>query len=465
MPAATDISKYSGRRLLQFVRFATMEAWAYAALFDTKEHAPTFPVVALGELIAQRKGFIQIDDAVLYKRCRVQLRAQGIVLRDEVLGSGIKTKSQQVCREGDFLVAEIDAKLGGFGLVSTDLEGAVVSSHYFLFEADESRLSREYLALCLTTQFFQKQVQATGSTNYAAIRPHHVLGYRIPLPSLAEQKHLVATHAALLAKAEAAEACANARKREATRFLESALGLQAQAAKPDLASGKLHFVRFAKMERWGDIFHGIADTGSSGKYPMVRLGDIVADLQNGWSPKCHSRRADVGEWGVLKLGAVSFGEYDESQNKALPSTLNSVPEYEICAGDVLISRANITQYVGACVYVAATRPRLILCDKIFRVSFLNNSQINGRFLAVVMKTHPLRHQIEKALTGTSPTMKNITKPALLNLRLPLPPLPEQERIVARLDELRAEVRAARAEAAAQREAAAAGFSAALFAAK
>ena len=76
-----------------------------------------WPRVKLGEVLTHRKEFITIDDFARYKRCRVQLHAQGVVLRDEVPGAEIKTKKQQVCRTGEFLVAEIDAKLGGFGLV------------------------------------------------------------------------------------------------------------------------------------------------------------------------------------------------------------------------------------------------------------------------------------------------------------------------------------------------------------
>ncbi len=38
----------------------------------------SFPIVALGEVVKYRKDFIQIDDLANYKRCRVQLHAQGI---------------------------------------------------------------------------------------------------------------------------------------------------------------------------------------------------------------------------------------------------------------------------------------------------------------------------------------------------------------------------------------------------
>jgi type I restriction enzyme S subunit len=150
-----------------------------------------WPIAKLGEVLRHRKEFITIDDTVSYKRARVRLHAQGVVLRDSIPGALIKTKQQQVCREGEFLVAEIDAKVGGFGLVPGLLEGAVVSSHYFLFVINESKLDRRFLNFFIRTPSFGEQVAAQGSTNYAAIRPAHVLGYEIPLPSLTEQQRIV----------------------------------------------------------------------------------------------------------------------------------------------------------------------------------------------------------------------------------------------------------------------------------
>ncbi len=148
-------------------------------------------MVALREVLRQRREFITIDDDCAYRRCRVQTSARGIVLRDTVQGADIKTKAQQVCRAGEFLVAEIDAKMGGYGLVPGALDGAVVSSHYFLFSLDYTQLSGEYLDWYAKTPEFFKQFQAVGSTNYAAIRPSHVLDYVIPLPTLEEQRQIV----------------------------------------------------------------------------------------------------------------------------------------------------------------------------------------------------------------------------------------------------------------------------------
>jgi type I restriction enzyme S subunit len=59
----------------------------------------------------------------------------------------------------------------------------------------------------------------------------------------------------------------------------------------------------------------IGDTPENGWIPLTRY---IKEIENGWSPACESRPATGEEWGVLKLGAVSFGTFNENENKALP---------------------------------------------------------------------------------------------------------------------------------------------------
>ncbi|MDF3129457.1 restriction endonuclease subunit S [Kiritimatiellaeota bacterium B1221] len=150
-----------------------------------------WPIVALGNVLRHRKEFICLEDTDLYQRPKVKLHAKGIVKRDEVPGSMIKTKKQQVCRAGELLVAEIDAKMGGYGIVPDDLDGAIVSSHYFLYEINETKIVRSYLENFTKTPVFAQQVKAKGSTNYAAIRANNILEYVIPLPPIEEQRRIV----------------------------------------------------------------------------------------------------------------------------------------------------------------------------------------------------------------------------------------------------------------------------------
>lgn len=192
-----------------------------------------WPLVPLREVLTHRKEFIRINDLVSYKRCRVQLHAQGVVLRDTVPGAEIKTKKQQVCRPGEFLVAEIDAKLGGYGIVPGELDSAVVSSHYFLFQIDPNKLERDFLGYYIRTRAFHEQVAAQGSTNYAAIRPGHVLEYTMPLPPVAEQRQIVARVDAIATRVA-----------EARRLREEAT---AEHAKLWIAAIEL---RFAELSEW-----------------------------------------------------------------------------------------------------------------------------------------------------------------------------------------------------------------------
>ena len=263
------------------------------------------------------------------------------------------------------------------------------------------------------------------------------LDLQITLPPLATQRAIVADWQKSQREIASARARADELEANARAAFLAGLGLREPAA---VSTRKAFALDFARLDRWGvaTVRENLAAPDpAAGRYPVVRLGDAIANLENGWSPKCHPRPATSEEWGVLKLGAVSYGFFDQTENKALPKELNPIPSLEVRVGDTLISRANVPQLVGACAFVEATRPRLMLCDKIFRVVAHADSRIDPRYLAEVLKTPHLRRQIQDAATGASPTMQNITKPSLLSLRLPLPPLATQQALVAAISAARA----------------------------
>ena len=154
----------------------------------------------VGEALRHRKGSITIDDTTSYKLCRVQLHRRGVVLRQHLHGAEINTKKQQVCKAGDFLVAEMDAKVGGYGFVPPELDGAIVSSHYYLFELDASKLHPAFLEVISQAQILQQQIVAKGSTNYSSIRPDSVLAWQIPLPDMEVQKRVARNFETIQAK-------------------------------------------------------------------------------------------------------------------------------------------------------------------------------------------------------------------------------------------------------------------------
>jgi len=269
----------------------------------------SWPLVPLGDVLTHRKEFVQISDFENYKRCRVQLHAQGIVLRDVVSGAEIKTKKQQICRAGEFLVAEIDAKVGGFGVVPDDLDGSIVSSHYFLFEVNEEKLDGRFLDYFIRTPGFRDQVAARGSTNYAAIRPHHVLQYRIPLPSLPEQQRIVARIEELAAKINEGRGLRQLAGEEAEALAFAA----ARRMLSSLSCGP------SQLSRW-------LDPNREG----IQTGPFGAQLSR-------SEFIDKGR-PLLTIGNVQYGGLDTANLKFVSEAkARELSRYEIAMGDVLFA--------------------------------------------------------------------------------------------------------------------------------
>lgn len=74
----------------------------------------------------------------------------------------------------------------------------------------------------------------------------------------------------------------------------------------------------------------------------------------------------------------------------------------------------------------------MLSDKTFRFVFRGQPSISLEYLDHVLKAPALRQQIMVAATGTSPSMKNISKEKVLRLLIPKRAPDQQERSVAHL---------------------------------
>lgn len=159
-----------------------------------------------------------------------------------------------------------------------------------------------------------------------------------------------------------------------------------------------------------------------------RLKFRMTKIEQGWSPQCENWQTDAGEWGVLKVGCMNSGIYDESENKALPPTLEPVLRYEIEVGDILMSRSNTVELVGAVGRVHETQGRILLCDKLYRLDLVED-RLNADFAVHLLRSRSSRLQLERDASGASPSMKNISNERVTNMELSFPPISEQKEIV------------------------------------
>jgi type I restriction enzyme S subunit len=171
-------------------------------------------------------------------------------------------------------------------------------------------------------------------------------------------------------------------------------------------------------------------------WQWVRFGELIIDADAGWSPKSEGFPRLADNWGVLKVSSVSWDKFLPEENKQLLPGVKPPTTAQVRAGDFLISRANTSELVAKCVVVGEQPKNLILSDKIVRLHISQNC--DKRFLCIINNhsAHARSYYAEKA-SGTSLSMKNVSREVIYGLVIPLPPFAEQQRIVAKVDELMA----------------------------
>jgi type I restriction enzyme S subunit len=168
----------------------------------------------------------------------------------------------------------------------------------------------------------------------------------------------------------------------------------------------------------------------------VRFGEIIEDADAGWSPKSENFPRSGDDWGVLKVSAVSWDKFLPEENKQLLPGVAPREAAQVHAGDFLISRANTSELVAKCVVVEQEPQNLILSDKIVRLQISENCSKHFVSLVNNHASHARAYYAEEA-SGTSFSMKNVSREVIYGLVIPLAPQNEQRRIVAKVDELMA----------------------------
>ena len=324
---------------------------------------------------------------------------------------------------GDIVFSKIDARLGAISVISESIGAAVVTGEYPIHVPNANALDADYLKMVLRTGHFISDLRgkASGTSGRKRITPEAFRSLRVPCPDIGDQRALVAAYRKALGQAATSEAEAAKLEAEGLHAFEAALGV---VPPPPLPERPLFVARFSDFGRWSHEAVLRRVTGTEplpSPYPIVTLEDVIVDLENGWSPQCLTRPANGEEWGVLKVSAVSSGTFKAIKNKALPPQLAPRTSLEVRMGDLLIARASgAASLVGQCCFVGATPPRLMVCDKIFRVIPLEGNPVDLRFLSQVLRTDLVRRQILGEFSTESGMMKNVTKPVLLSLSFPMP---------------------------------------------
>ncbi len=163
-------------------------------------------------------------------------------------------------------------------------------------------------------------------------------------------------------------------------------------------------------------------------WQIKKLKYLIISLEQGWSPQCEREPSKGESPGVLKVGCVNGGVFNQKENKKLPPELSPVEKYQIKKDDLLISRANTRELVGSAAVAKSNFEWLYLCDKLYRIK-IDKDQCIPDYVSFCLNSHKIRQEIEMGATGASQSMQNISQSIIKELTIPIPPLNEQKEII------------------------------------
>lgn len=283
--------------------------------------------------------------------------------------------------KGDIIVSTVRPTRGAIAIIKEDK--IAVSNAFAVLTFDEKKCSNEFIKYILLSKKFLKYLgkHSTGAT-YPTCSKEDIIDYEIELPELNVQ----------------------------LKFIDELNNLNKYIELKHNIMNDLDKLIKNKME--------LLLKKSNKKIP---LSEYITSLTAGKS------LAGVieNENKVLKSGAVTFDNFNQNDYKFLPLDYTPNTEHLVNVGDVIISRMNTEDLVGAAAYVWNVLPSSYLPDRLWRAN-INKEQASAIFVWQLLVHRTTKKRIKSIATGTSGTMKNISKTNLLNLNVPLVKKNDQE---------------------------------------
>jgi len=346
--------------------------------------------VALRDVLTRVTRPFQLDDESEYATLGVRWYAAGCFLKEGQKGRTIAAKTLNAVEVGDIVFSRLFAWKGSFGVVHAEHVGAVASNEFPTYRAS-SDLLPEYFELWAGREEVWNDADA-GSTGTTAnsrnrLSEDSFLDMTIELPELLEQRALVSVGHHLRRAADAAGAQASS-----LRQLLSAL--------------------------WEQVWHQ-----DLVECPKSRVGDVTG-VSSGGTPSRKRPDYFTGEIPWVKTGEVAFNELAETEEHISDTALRESSAKLLPAGTVIVAMYG----------QGATRGR----SAILMRDMATNQACAGIKPCDVLLPRYLFHwlwwsyeRIRNEAEGSS--QPNLNKRIIEDLELPIPPVDDQAKIVARLD--------------------------------
>jgi type I restriction enzyme S subunit len=328
-----------------------------------------------------------------------------------LLGKNAPSRARKLIKAGDTIVSTTRPNLNAVALIEQALDGQIASTGFEVLRAPG--LDPRWLSYMVRTNAFVDAMSSlVQGALYPAVRGKDVRSFLAPVAPSNEQKRIADKLDIVLTRVDAVNTRLARVAPLLKRFRQSVLAAA--------TSGRL-------TEDWRAQSH--APTRST-----IALGDLVISIDQGWSPKCEANAATQEQWAVIKTTAIQALHFYPEENKALPNDLDPRPHLALRDGDVLITRAGPRSRAGITCIVTGDQPRLMLCDKAYRVR-VDRSKIHPQMLNLLLNSPEVLDAIDEMKTGISESGVNLTQAKFRELALSVPHKEEQAEIICRVDTL------------------------------
>jgi type I restriction enzyme S subunit len=344
-----------------------------------------------------------------YRTIGVRWWGEGAYERATIDGSETAAKTLSLVRRGDLIINKIWVRHGSVAVAAEDVDGCAASGEFPTFRPDEDRILPRWLHwICKTKGFWAAcDDLSRGTSGKNRIRPERFLTIKIPLPPINEQRRIVARIEQLAGK------------------LDSARNLREGASATT--------VRLLPTETTR-LFEGLS-------YPTVALSSLGPDganpIQTGpFGAQLHA--SDFVDAGVpvLNVGNVwPEGLRLANLDHVTEQNAATLTRYSLEPSDLLFARSGAT--LGKVCLVPDDCRGWLMTGHLFRVR-LDQKRCDPRFVfAGLRSADSVRGQVFDLIRGA--TRPGFNTSLLSRVRIPLPPLAEQRRIVEHLERYQARV--------------------------
>lgn len=346
---------------------------------------------------------------------------------------------------GDVVFSKIDVRNGAIGVVSEEHGELAFSAEYPIYDVKSpGLLLPEYMRLLCRTEVFRSQVEAlvVGHSGRKRVAPELFETLTIPVPSLAEQERIVRTEQEALKRIAEARSAVQSAPVEGVREITRLLGLSSVDAAP---------IRFpfvvgsGRLGAWSvpaavHTARGVS-TDLTSDYPIRLLGERELATVSYGLQKSPANRPGPNARPYLRVANVQDGYLDLTEVKQIEVPPDSVAPFLLQVGDVLLCEGNSAELVGRPALWAGEIPGCVHQNHVLRVR-TNRDQLLPEYLLAYMQTTPARSHFRRRAKKTT-NLATINSTDVRELPVPLPPLPEQEKLADLWSAVQAHVREAR----------------------